>query len=86
MSINLVQLYYQLNERMIEKMKFKNVKFDDYCKEEDSSTGIAWSQICKNCVNKHNINDSCLSDIPHESICGVEGCEEEADYYIDFEE
>ena len=43
-----------------------------------------WSQICSACVEKLGVCDSQLDD-SGSGICGVQGCWNEADYYIDFE-
>ena len=61
---------------------YKEIKFDDYTlKSEDDLND--WSQICQHCVDKYNINKEVLDDAGS-GICGVEGCENEADYYVDF--
>ena len=59
---------------------YNNIKFNDYTRNDD---GTYWMQICKACVDKHKINDSVLSECPSTSICGVLGCENEADYHLD---
>jgi hypothetical protein len=61
------------------------IKFDDITTAKESSTGIPYSQICADCVDKHDIPTRVLSEgTAHESICGVEGCEKESLFYIDF--
>lgn len=60
------------------EFKFKGIVFDDF---GDGET--MWSQICQGCVDKHNISDTFLDDAG-QGICGVKGCQNEADYYIDF--
>ncbi len=59
---------------------YKNIHFDDF---EIDQYGI-WSQICINCHKKnfisHKIDDYPGSDV----ICGVKGCANEAEFYIDF--
>lgn len=44
-----------------------------------------WSQVCLHCVNKHNIPIELL-DSAGSGICGIKGCENESDFYIDFSE
>lgn len=61
---------------------FKEVKFDDF-EEDEYGT---WSQICQSCVDKYNIDEHCLDIESGRGICGVEGCENESDHYIDFPE
>jgi hypothetical protein len=58
------------------------VTFDDFVINED---GTEWSQICLECVDKHKISTFYL-DNEGSGICGVEGCHNEADFYIDFDE
>lgn len=57
-------------------------KFDDITED---STGHLWSQVCKSCVQTHNFSENLLDDAGS-GICGVIGCSNESDYYIDFEE
>lgn len=59
---------------------YKGIKFDDIETEE----GCSQSQVCCDCVSKHNINKSILDPTASNPICGIKGCENEADYYIDF--
>lgn len=56
------------------------VCFDDFVKNED---GRYWACICKDCVAKHHISEALLDDAG-QGTCSVAGCENEADYYIDF--
>jgi hypothetical protein len=65
--------------------QYKNITFDDAVSKEDDGIN-AWSQVCNKCVDKHHIEQDKLSPVPSECICGVEGCENEADYYIDFDD
>jgi len=62
------------------ELKYKNIKFDDYTKNDNNAY---WSQICKSCKEKNNISDSII-DSSGSGICGVESCNNESDYYIDF--
>lgn len=56
------------------------VCFDDFVKNEDERY---WACICKNCVDKYGVSETLLDDTG-QGICSVAGCENEADYYIDF--
>lgn len=58
------------------------VCFDDFAKNED---GRYWACICKDCVKKHGISETLLDDAG-QGTCSVAGCQNEADYYIDFPE
>lgn len=69
-------------------LKNGSVAFDDFTRDEYGY----WSQICQHCADKYKINfnilyslDPWLADDGH-GICGVSGCENQADFYIDFEE
>lgn len=62
-------------------LKNDSVVFDDFTRDEYGY----WSQICQHCVDKYKINYNRLAEDSH-GICGVSGCENQADYYIDFEE
>lgn len=62
-------------------MEYNNVTFDDVVVEHKS----IWSQVCQSCSAKH-FELELLEDIPISSlICGVENCQKEADFYIDFD-
>lgn len=61
-------------------ISYHNVKFDDSTVTDDKHT---WSQICEKCVHTNHFEHESLDD-GGSGICGVEGCENEADYYIDF--
>ena len=56
--------------------------FDDITTDGD---GHKWTQICAECVKKLNIPERLLDDAGS-GICGVCGCDNEADYYLDFED
>ncbi len=58
---------------------YLGVEFDDVTMDD----GHKWSQICKSCSEKVSVSNKMISD-PGSGICGVEGCGNEADYYIDF--
>lgn len=59
---------------------FRGIPFEDVVQDDD---GHVWSQICQQCVDKHEVQINIL-DEPGSGLCGVLGCENEADYYIDF--
>jgi hypothetical protein len=60
-------------------MEYSLVIFDDFIIEDEGN----WSQICDKCFLKHFSSHS-VTNIPNSLICGVEGCQNEADYYLDF--
>lgn len=62
-------------------LKYKGIVFDDYTSGEYGT----WSQVCVECAKKHKMPKNLL-DESGDGICGVEGCENEADYYIDLPE
>lgn len=59
------------------------VRFDDFVTNED---GSCWAYICKECAEKYGISEKYLDNGCGGGICSVQGCENEADYYIDFPE
>ncbi|GHU42322.1 hypothetical protein FACS1894111_06070 [Clostridia bacterium] len=68
------------------KLKYKEMVFDDFTKNEnhiENNVDEYWTQICKSCTKKHEIEEKLL-DEAGSGICGVEGCENESDYYLDF--
>jgi len=67
-------------------IKYRGVVFDDFNTfEEHGKVYNFWSQICTDCVkNNKEIIKTILLDDCGQGICGVEGCTNEADYYIDF--
>ena len=64
----------------------KTIVFDDYCNEIDEQ-GICWVHMCKHCHNKYrSILGNRVSESGSDSaICSVKGCENKADYYVDFD-
>ena len=54
------------------------IEFDDYEQNDDDT----WSQLCVTCADNFPGHD--LDDNATKIICGVKGCQSEADYYIDF--
>lgn len=62
------------------------VIFDDWCDEtDDEELGGYWVGICTECFKKyHGAFGRRISSNPSEDICSVKGCENEADYYVDF--
>lgn len=48
-------------------------------------TGHKWTQLCPECVKLFKLEKSpYLCDAGQNGICGIKGCEKEADYYYDF--
>lgn len=61
-------------------MEYLSVIFDDFVIEDEGN----WSQICEKCFSIYFTNHE-VTEIPIANlICGVEGCQNEADYYLDF--
>lgn len=56
-------------------------RFDDI---EENDEFKEWSRMCKSCVSKLNVSIEML-DEAGQGVYGVRGCEDEADFYIDFE-
>lgn len=73
---------------MIAVDKETGTRFDDWVyndKGEDYDTDT-WSQVCDKCAKKFHLLDSYLAEgeAPEGTICGIEGCNNEADHYYDF--
>jgi hypothetical protein len=64
--------------------EYNGIKFDDANRKRNDGLND-WSQVCQHCVDKYHIDHSKLDDAGS-GICGVSGCSNEADYYIDFQD
>lgn len=62
-------------------MMHKRVKFDDWCIYNEGRW--IWSQICNSSLAKHKQLESSDPQPLIRILCGVEGCNNEADYYIE---
>ena len=60
-------------------MIFNGVEFDDISKSEGT-----WSQICAKCVQSLDLPNIKIAPCGYILYYGVSGCENIADYYIDF--
>ena len=59
--------------------------FDDWVEQSNEEYDTnTWSQVCDECAKKHNLLDSYLDIDSGHAICGVKGCNKEADHYYDF--
>lgn len=62
------------------------IKFDDCVKGEEG----CWSYLCEKCRQKYEeqfpLTCRISGGICEGIICGVDGCRNEADYYVDFPE
>ena len=61
----------------------KRIAFDDYT-DNTKEYFTYWSEMCSHCLNK---NKDILENKYHYGAmgtCSVQGCENEADYYVDF--
>ena len=59
------------------------VEFDDVTEDND---GHIWSQICCNCDSLHTFPNAQIDKGIGNGLCGVKGCDNEAEHYIDFED
>lgn len=62
----------------------KRIIFDDFCVESEYDT--VWVEMCPHCHNKYKtiLGGRCSDTGEEQGICSVEGCDNEADYYVDF--
>ena len=63
----------------------KRIIFDDFC-DESEEYGTFWVEMCPHCHNKYKgiLGNRCDDRGSAQGTCSVEGCENEADYYVDF--
>lgn len=63
--------------------KNKTITFDDYRIDPDPDRAN-WAYVCKHCVKKHYLDPNKLDNaVPAHVTCGIQGCNNEADYYLD---
>jgi len=72
-----------LISKITHDLSVNNILFDDYT--DDYENGCFWTQICAECAIKHKF-DSNLLDDSGSGICGVKGCTNEADHYLDIQD
>jgi hypothetical protein len=59
---------------------------DEYFSDGCNNVCRNWSSVCDDCSKSYEFDESYLSlgDACQGSICGVKGCNKEADHYYDF--
>ena len=65
----------------------EEIRFDDFHKSTDNSEK-PWAAICSGCRAKYvkELEEASVSRCPACSeICGVEGCNNEVDFYVEFQ-
>lgn len=73
-------------ENMIFSKRGKQIIFDDYV-DNTEEYGSYWVEMCLHCYNKYRsilgnrIDDGGTA----QGTCSVRGCENKADYYVDFD-
>lgn len=75
-------------KKLVFESKGKRIVFDDFTDERDQDYCGVWAGMCRECAKKYRdilVDDFCdrLDDCGS-GTCGVEGCNNEADYYVDF--
>ena len=63
-------------------LKESYITFDDFTENEKGLENSHWTQVCEDCRNKYNFPFSDLDDVGY-GICGVLGCQNEADFYLE---
>lgn len=66
------------------EVKIYNVTLDDWVRNEpDKDLSFGWTQVC----NRHAKEfPECMVDFGSgNGICGVKGCSQEAEHYVDFD-
>lgn len=68
--------------------KGKTILFDDYVWEEAEDTGederSVWCCLCRSCHKKYGKILGSRCDGDGQGLCSVDGCMNDADYYVDF--
>jgi len=65
--------------------KETNTIFDDFVPQDTNEFDTdTWTQVCDKCAKEHHLLDSFLDINSGHGICGVKGCDKEADHYYDF--
>lgn len=59
----------------------KMIQFDDFCVESEEE--YCWAGLCESCRQKYEVSDSYIDVLSGDGACGVYGCSNEADHYID---
>lgn len=67
----------------MDKIKIEGITFDDFLIEDDEQIS-RFSQVCQGHSTHFVGSNARLSECAGEPICGVEGCDHIADYYLDF--
>lgn len=74
---------YRVNDEELPKeITVNGTVLDDYIVNNEEGLRYAWSQVC----DEHVVNfpESMVDYNSGHGICGVKGCNKEADHYIDF--
>jgi hypothetical protein len=66
---------------MAKELDFNGITFDDFVVDKE---GGVWSQVCDKCANKYEIDAEKYLDTIGSGICGVKGCNNDGDSYIDW--
>ena len=69
---------------LIAAINNNTIEFDDYVETTEDGITTAWASVCVPCITRYEIPEAVLSDCPCSDTCGVKGCSNEADFYIDF--
>ena len=69
--------------------KGKTILFDDYVEEydeEDKKGSPYWAEMCPHCHRKYRgiLGNRCDDGGTAQGTCSVKGCNNQADYYVDF--
>lgn len=64
----------------------KQIVFDDYVDNKEEYNSY-WAEMCPHCHNKYKgiLGKRCDDGGTASGTCSVKGCENEANYYVDFD-
>ena len=75
-----------MQEMVFRSPRGKEIVFDDWV-DNRAEYGSYWTNMCPHCHHQHRaILGKRASDDGAIGICSVKGCENEAKYYVDFDE
>lgn len=85
--IEVVKQRYEMSKMIFESPSGAKVVFDDFT-DNTEEYGSYWVEMCSRCYEKYGAFLELRVDESGSACgtCSVEGCEHQADYYVDFDE
>ena len=67
-----------------ETIVVQGVELDDHVINTDKDCSYGWTQICESCRSK--FSEYGIAHNESYGVCGVTGCENDSEHYLDFDE